>query len=47
MRRLDALSYAEAILTRTSSLPGSARITSEKGNPGSGIVVGVWDGFET
>src|ERR1035437_4328858 len=44
--RWDAASYAEAILRRTSSLPGSARNTSEYGSPGSGIDVGSLDGLE-
>jgi hypothetical protein len=43
MRRLDAASYAEAILRRTSSLPGSDRNTSEKGNPGGGMLVATLD----
>ena len=47
IRRRDAISYAEAILRTTSSLPGSARNTSENGSPGSGIGVGVWDGADT
>ena len=46
-RRFVAASYAEAIRRRTSSLPGSARNTSEKGNPGSGMVVGVSEGTGT
>ena len=46
MRRFEAASYAEAISSRTSSLPGSARNTSENGKPGFEIMVGVWDGAD-
>ncbi len=46
-RRLEAASYAEAISRMMSSLPGSPRNTSEKGSPGSGMVVGVFDGAGT
>src|SRR3977135_1531063 len=47
MRRLEPASYAEAIFSKRSSLPGSARNTREKGNPGCGIVVGVLEGMGT
>jgi hypothetical protein len=47
MRLLEAASYDDAILSTTSSRPGSARNTSEKGNPGGGITVGVTDGLVT
>ena len=46
-RRFEAASYAEAIFRSTSSLPGSARNTNEKGNPGSGMTVGVSEGTVT
>jgi hypothetical protein len=46
MRRLAAFSYADAIFNSTSSLPGSARNTSENGRPGGGMCVGVCDGFD-
>lgn len=38
MRRLEAASQADAIVRRTSSLPGSAR---ENGSPGAGRLVGT------
>ena len=41
MRRFDAASYADAMLSRISSLPGSVRNTSENGKPGAGRVVGT------
>src|ERR1019366_6611558 len=41
VRRLEAASYAEAIFKMTSSFPGSARKTREKGRPGAGKVIGV------
>jgi hypothetical protein len=46
-RRFEAASYAEAIFRRTSSRPGSARNTNEKGSPGAGMVVGVLEGTGT
>jgi len=46
-RRFEAASYAEATFRRTSSLPGSARNTNEKGNPGSVMVVGLSEGTGT
>jgi len=36
IRRREAASYAEAILRRMSSFPGSARNTKENGSPGGG-----------
>jgi hypothetical protein len=42
-RRRDAASYADAMRTITSSLPGSLRKTREKGRPGAGSEVGVLD----
>ena len=40
-RRLDAASYADAILKIRCSAPGSALNTSENGNPGAGTGFGV------
>lgn len=40
-RRFDAASYADATFRMMSSLPGSARNTSETGMPGAGTGVGV------
>src|SRR5262245_39170640 len=46
-RRREAASYAEAILSTTSSRPGSARNTREKGRPGAGMAVGWSDAAAT
>jgi len=40
-------SYAEVILRSTFSSPGSARNTSEKESPESGMLVGLSEAFET
>jgi hypothetical protein len=46
-RRRDAASYADAMRTITSSLPGSLRNTKEKGRPGAASEVGVFDAVGT
>ena len=43
----EAASYDEAILSTRSSFPGSARKTSENGNPGAGISVGCSEATPT